>query len=103
MAVGGRAELRRLWKKTLFLSFLLFPDRDFHFSLGLGESAAETLFNITRHNYRVRHCQPASVSPKYSHPKLGVTSFELNLLFKMRTSQTNRGDGRGSLERKDLV
>lgn len=32
-------------KKPLFVSF---SDCDFHFSLGLGESAVETLFNITQ-------------------------------------------------------
>lgn len=35
-------------EKTLFVSFLLFPNRDFHLNLGLGESAAEALFNITQ-------------------------------------------------------
>lgn len=32
---------------SIYLFFLLFPDCDFHFNLGLGEPGPETLFNIT--------------------------------------------------------
>lgn len=47
-----------------------------------------------RDNYRVPKYQPALVSPKYSRPKLGVTSIELNLLFGMKPSQTDIGKER---------
>lgn len=74
----------------------------FHFSLmmisisTLGRGSRPTL--SLRHNYIVPKYPASSASPKYSRLKLGVSSIQLNLLFRMKhCRQTEKG--KASLER----
>lgn len=61
-------------KKKSECVFLLFRDVDFHLDNRLFQ-------HHMRDNYRAPKYQPASVSPKYSRPEVGVTSIDLNLLW----------------------
>lgn len=81
-------ECRAYGKRKSWFCVLIFP---WWFPFQLWVGGVNRLFqHHMRDNYRVPKYQPASVSPKYSRPKLGVTSMELNLLFGMKPSQTNR-------------